>query len=196
MLRFIKRAYWDLRDAGGRFEYLCAFLRNFPGKTGMELRAAYLPRYFAACGKEIKIWDGVRFRGVQNLRVGDKVEIGVDNFLQATAGITLGDGVMLGPSVKIWTVNHRFEDLDLPISDQGYNYGPVVIGDGCWLGANVFIMPGVTLPEGCVVSAGSVVGQKNYPPYSLLAGHPARVIGHRARPDTPPDAPPPPTSPS
>ena len=57
-------------------------------------------------------------------------------------------------------------------------------GRGCWLGADVFVMPGVDLPEGCVVAARSVVAKKAYPPFSILAGYPARVVGRRDVPET------------
>jgi len=107
------------------------------------------------------------------------VEIGVDSFLQASGGLVLGDRVITGPGTQIWTINHVFDDHTRPIAEQGYERAPVVIGDDCWLGAGVFIMPGVELPEGCVVSAHSVVACKKYPPYAILAGHPARVIGRR-----------------
>ena len=55
--------------------------------------------------------------------------------------------------------------------------GPGIID--CWIGANAFIMPGANLGEGTIVSAGSVVGGKAVPPYKILAGNPARVIGSR-----------------
>jgi acetyltransferase-like isoleucine patch superfamily enzyme len=55
----------------------------------------------------------------------------------------------------------------------------VVIGRDVWIGANAFVMPGVQLGDGCVVAAGAVVGAKKYPPYKILAGNPARVIGTR-----------------
>lgn len=179
MFQFIKRFIWDLGDPIGRFNYTCAFWRNFPGKAGQMYRDRHYPAFFAAAGKGTAIHEGVRFRNVHRLKVGEDCEIGVENFLQAGGGITLGDRVMLGPGVKIWSVNHNFEDLDRPINQQGYTQDEVVIGDGCWLGANVFVFPGVHLPEGCVVSAGSVVAKKKYPPFSILAGYPARVIGYR-----------------
>lgn len=189
MLALIKRLFWDLRDPTGRFNYRMALMRNWPGNFGMMARARYLPRHFASAGEGTVIHEGVRLRNAHRLSVGDHCDLGVDCFLQAGGGITLGNQVMLGPGVKIWSVNHRFEDPDTPIRDQSYDHDPVVIGDGCWLGANVFIMPGVNLPEGCVVSAGSVVGKKNYPPYSILLGYPARVMGRRKEIDAKPQEP-------
>ncbi len=179
MFYWLRRLRWDWKDPIGRFNLLNAFWRLIPGGVGAELRARKIAPYFASCGEDLLIQEGVRFRGVHKIHIGNHVGIGVDSFLQASGGLTLEDNVLLGPSVKIWTINHRFDELDKPIKEQGYNIDPVVIGAGCWLGANVIILPGVQLPPGCIVSAGSVVGKKRYPANSLIAGFPARVIGKR-----------------
>ena len=55
---------------------------------------------------------------------------------------------------------------------------PVSIGDDCWLGRRVMVMPGVTIGDGCVIAAGAVV-TKDIPPYSVAGGVPARVIKNR-----------------
>lgn len=181
MVRLLKLLLWDLRDRNIRFNYYNSILMHIPGSLGFEIRRMIIPRYFGSCGKGIDISEGVRFRGVQKLIAGDNVRLGVDNFIQASGGLSLGNDVMLGPSVKIWSINHKYDDATRSIADQGYVYDPVTIGDGAWLGANVFVLPGVTIPEGCVVSACSVVHKKEYPPFSIIAGSPCRVIGNRLR---------------
>jgi maltose O-acetyltransferase len=93
--------------------------------------------------------------------------------------------------VKVWSVNHRFDDPDQPWLLQGWELKPVVIEDDVWLGANVFIMPGVTIGKGAIVSACAVLS-RSVPPYSLVAGNPARVVGWRKQPPAaaaPPPAP-------
>ena len=189
MLDILKALWWDVKSARCRLRFLLAFLRDIPGDVGKAARGRLLARHFASCGRGVIIHEGARFRNIHLIRVADGAEIGVDSFLQGGGGITIGVNAMLGPGVKIWSANHRFDDVDTPIRDQGYEFAAVSIGDGCWLGANVIVLPGVDLPEGCVVSAGSVVGVKRYPPYSLLVGNPARVIGNR-RSATGEDAPP------
>ena len=179
MWRHVKEFYWEIKDEIGRFNHINAVIKAIPGAVGMKIRAFVIPRYFASCGQGIILHENVRFRGVHKLIAGNNVEFGVDNFIQASGGVTLEDNVMLGPGVKIWSVNHRTEDVSIPISEQGYHYEPVVIGRGVWLAANVFVLPGVTIPEGCVVSAGSVVGKKKYPAFSILAGNPCRVVASR-----------------
>jgi len=181
---FIKKVYWDLKDPIGRFNYLNAIWSRLPGAAGEEFRRRRIPKYFAAAGTNLLIQEGVRYRGVHKIRVGDDCGLGVDSFLQASGGITLGNRVLLGPGVRIWSVNHVTSDPDRPISEQGYERDEVVIEDDCWLGMSVIILPGVHLPKGCVVSAGSVVGKKSYPEWAVLAGYPARVIGNRRSADT------------
>jgi acetyltransferase-like isoleucine patch superfamily enzyme len=130
-------------------------------------------------GKNLQVMAGCRFRSIENLAVGDNVNIGFDNFLQAIGGLTMGDNVSTAPGVKIWTTNHNIDDPDIPMRDQGQTNKPVVIGDDVFIASNAFIMPGTTLPRGCIVSAGAVVSGKTYRPFSILAGNPARVIGYR-----------------
>lgn len=183
MFHALKLLRWDWQDRIGRFNLLNSIWRRTPGRLGFAWRARYVPPYFAKAGKDIKIHEGVRFRGIHMIEAGDGVELGVDNFLQASGGLVLGDGAVLGPGVKIWTINHKFDDPTASVAHQGYDYQKVTIGPRCWLGADVFVMPGVTLPEGCVVAARSVVAKKQYPPFSILAGYPARVIGRRQEAD-------------
>lgn len=179
MAGFLKRAYWDLKDPIGRFNYANAIWSRLPGAAGQEMRGRMIPRYFAFAGTNIIIHEGVRYRGVHRLEVGDDCHLGNGCFLQASGGITLGKRVIIGPDVRIWSINHVIADTTRPIVDQGFYFEGVSIGDDCWLGVGVIVLPGVHLPDGCVVSAGSVVGKKTYPSWSILAGFPARVIGMR-----------------
>ncbi len=179
MLAIIKRIIWDLKDPTGRFNLAVAMWGNYPGQAGVMIRERIYRANFAKMGRGVVIHQGFRVRNVHKISVGDYSELGVDCFLQGGGGIILGKRVLLGPGTKIWSINHTIEDVEKPITEQGYTREEVRIDDGCWLGANVFIFPGVHLPEGCVVSAGSVVGKKRYPPYSIIGGYPARVIGNR-----------------
>ena len=150
-----------------------------PGEYGYILRRKVLRKWFGAVGQNVRVHEGFRFRNIELIKCGNNVNIGVDSFIQAGGGVEIGDYAILGPGVKIWTQNHASARTDIPIQQQGAEYKPVVIGRDVWIGANAFIMPGVELGEGCVVSAGAVVGAKHYPPYKILAGNPARVIGTR-----------------
>jgi len=92
------------------------------------------------------------------------------------AGITIEDDVLLGSGVHIYTTNHEFRSVTIPIIDQGHSSSrQVILRRGCWIGANAVILPGVEIGENSVIGAGSVV-TKPIPPRVVAAGNPARVI--------------------
>lgn len=178
----LKAVYWEWSSPNGRFEYVQSMFRQTPALLGLFLRRKIYRKHFKQCGRNLTVYPGVRIYNAQHMSVGDDVYLGLDNAFQAGGGLIIKDRTAFGPGCKVWTVNHKFDDLDTPIMEQGHEYKQVVIGPDVWLAANVFVMPGVELPEGCVVVAGSVVGVKKYPPYSIIAGNPARVIGSRKKP--------------
>ena len=92
-------------------------------------------------------------------------------YLDGRNGIRIGTNTWMGPRVSIISMNHNTVAYKTYMSD-----GPVVIGNDCWLGANVIILPGVTLGNHVVCAAGAVV-TKSFPENDiLLAGVPARVM--------------------
>jgi acetyltransferase-like isoleucine patch superfamily enzyme len=173
-------AFWsEARTYDGRREFLEWLFRSIPGDSGAAIRRRVLSGYFKSVGDNFLILPGVHFRGSQNLSVGDNVGIGLNNVIQASGGVAIGNNVLLGPGVHIWSMNHRFEDYETPVRVQGYDHKPVTIEDDVWIGAMSFIMPGAHIGKGSVISAGSVLGAKYVEPYSLMAGNPARRIGSR-----------------
>lgn len=175
----LRRLRWDLMDKKERAYYGYWLIWQLPGLFGVMVRARYLRKRMKKAGANLLVQPGCRFRSIEKLEVGDNVVIGYDNFIQALGGLTIGNNVSMGPGVKIWSVNHDYEDADVPVEDQGQSHKPVNIGDNVFIASSSFIMPGTSLPEGCIVSAGSVVGAKPYRPFSILSGNPARVIGYR-----------------
>lgn len=96
--------------------------------------------------------------------------------------VHIGDHVLIGPNVTIATPLHPLlpEERNCRVREDGSTYNleyakPVVIENDCWLAANVVVCGGVTIGEGSVIGAGSVV-TRNIPPHSLAAGNPCRVI--------------------
>ena len=87
--------------------------------------------------------------------------------------------VMMGPNVSIYTSNHKFDRTDIPMIKQGNSETkPVIIENDVWIGANVIILPGVTIHEGSIIAAGAVV-TKDVECYTIVAGNPAKVIKKR-----------------
>jgi acetyltransferase-like isoleucine patch superfamily enzyme len=174
-----KKLYWDMAWKQGRYEYINWIIGNIPGHFGCNIRKLISTRFFKNAGENISVFPGVKIRGIHNLTVGNNVILGEDIFINANGGITIEDEAGIGPGTKIWSVNHVFSDLNIPITQQGYEDKPVFIGKGVWIGANCTILPGAFISEGAVISAGSVVGGKKVKPFSILAGNPARYIGTR-----------------
>lgn len=112
------------------------------------------------------------------IRVGDRSAIGAGSFLGGQGGINIGDDVILGPGVRIFSENHRYEHVDRDIRTQGQARAAAAIDNDCWIGAGATILAGVTIGTGTVVAAGAVV-TKSILPFSLVAGVPARVLKSR-----------------
>jgi carbonic anhydrase/acetyltransferase-like protein (isoleucine patch superfamily) len=110
--------------------------------------------------------------------VGDRSAVGAGSFVAGQGGIHIGCDVIMGPAVRIFSENHRFDAVDLPVRAQGQERAAVRICDGCWLGAGVTVLAGVTIGSGTVVAAGAVV-TRSLPPFSVAAGVPARVVRSR-----------------
>jgi acetyltransferase-like isoleucine patch superfamily enzyme len=110
------------------------------------------------------------------IRIGNNVHIGSHNIIGARKSIVLEDNVLIGPHVMIGDHSHRYENVDVPIKMQEATEGrPIRIERDCWIGANVFILPNVTIGRHSVVGANSVVNH-DIPAYSVAVGAPARVI--------------------
>jgi acetyltransferase-like isoleucine patch superfamily enzyme len=111
------------------------------------------------------------------LTVGDRVGIGPYNIFNAFDDLTIGDDTMFGPFININCADHGM-DLGGLMREQHGSYGPVSIGRDCWLGAMVVVTRGVTIGDGAVIGAGSVVTQ-DIPSYTIAAGAPCCAIKER-----------------
>lgn len=107
-----------------------------------------------------------------NIRTGSRVFVNFNCVVLDAMPVVLGDDVMIGPAVQIYTATHP---LDCASRKAGREFAlPVRIGDDCWIGGGAIICPGVTVGAGTVIGAGSVV-TRDVPENCLAAGNPCHV---------------------
>ena len=92
--------------------------------------------------------------------------------------IIIEEDSILGPNVVIRASGHKYDDLTVPIREQGHHKGRIVIKAGTWIGANAVLLPDVTVGKGTIVAAGAVV-TKDVDDYEIVGGVPAKKIGSR-----------------
>ena len=110
------------------------------------------------------------------IRVGHNSMLGEN--CRIYSGVVIGDNVLMGPDVKIYTKNHVIKNRYMPIYQQGDVFKKVIIGNDVWIGANSIILPGVTIGNGVVIGAGSIV-TKSVDDYLIVCGNPAKIKGAR-----------------
>lgn len=133
-----------------------------------------------SCGINVYIDSSVGIYSPENIEIGDHVHIQFGCKLFANGGLKIGDGCVFAHDVQILTRNHNYdsEDLEMIPYDGRYIEKPVVIGEYCWIGTRVTILPGVKVGKGAVIAACSVV-TKDVPEYAVVGGNPAKVIKYR-----------------
>ncbi len=145
---------------------------NLPSR---QIRSAYLKTYLAEVGAGTSVQMACRFLNGRKVHLGDR---NVINFGCLFDGrhyqIRTGADVSIGPEATILTLGHDPQSPEF--SDKG---GDVIIGDRVWIAYRAIILPGVTIGEGAVVGAGSVV-TKDVEPYTIVAGNPARFMKKRS----------------
>lgn len=158
----------------GLFIFLYDCVRYLPTPVGEILRFLVLRMF---CKKIQSIWirAGTAFFFPENISIGRRVSINDNVYLDGYGGIEFGDdsGVAVG-SVLI-SEDHEISNPDILIKEQPKTPGKITVGKNVWIAANCTILKGVTIGEGSVVAAGSVL-TRSVPPFTLVGGNPARVI--------------------
>ncbi len=165
---------WNRARIHVRFMHSEAFVRwPVHGNVLEAMREGRL-RVGAGTLLEPNVWitapDGAR------VRIGKGTFLNMGVMIASEQLVEIGDHCMLANGCFVSDSSHRYDDLDRPITWQGFeSKGPTRIGDNCWLGANVVVASGVRIGERCVIGANSVV-TRDVEPFSLAAGVPARVL--------------------
>ncbi len=142
-----------------------------------KLRSSIGRFVFDKCGKNINIERNANFGKGSGISIGSNSGLGVNCVLNGP--LEIGDNVMMGPNVTIYTSNHEYSRTDIPMCQQGGgDVCKVTIGSDVWIGSHVIILKGVTIGKGAIIGSGSIV-TKNIPDYAIAAGNPCKVIKYR-----------------
>ncbi len=139
------------------------------------LKTVYLRFLGAKVGRAVVYYSGVRIFPGFGIEVGDDVDFARGVIVTTSGGLFIGNRVLIGYGTHILTSNHRVPKNRGKIFYSGHDRKKVSISDDVWIGANCTILPGVSVGQGAVIAAGSVV-TKDVPPYSIVAGVPSKVI--------------------
>ncbi|HBT86427.1 MAG TPA: transferase [Porphyromonadaceae bacterium] len=142
------------------------------GKAAKFLRYISTKLILDECGKNVDIEKGAHFS--RRCTIGDNSGIGIDCKLNGK--VIVGNNVLMGPEVMMFTINHNHSRTDIPMKRQGTSEEmPIVIGNDVWIGARSIILQDVKVGDGAIIGAGAVV-TKDVPSYSIVGGNPAKVI--------------------
>jgi len=160
----IKRLVWNF--------FWTIFFRNIPVPFH-EFRSMCLRLFGAKIGRGVHVYPKVKIWAPWNLAIDDEsgVANGVTIYNQDL--VTLGKRVVISQGAYICSGSHDYEKTGMPLITR-----PIVLGDYCWITTEVFIHPGVTVGDGCVVGARSVV-TRDLPAWKVAAGSPSRVLKDR-----------------
>ena len=136
-------------------------------------RRFLLQAFGAGVGTGVVIKPGVRVKYPWLLSVGDNSWIGEDAWIDNLGRVTVGHDVCISQGAYLCTGNHEWSDPAF-----GLIVRPIVLSEGCWIGARSMICPGVTVGKGGVAAAGSVVSSV-IPPFEVHAGNPAKFLRTR-----------------
>ena len=172
------------------FRYINGAVKKLQlGKCGKNFRVDERVRFFYP--KKIEIGDycdiaqNVVFAPLVNHRggvypsriiIGNRVHFGAFDRIASMNEVRIDDDVLFAAFVHITDHSHDYHDIELPINKQGViSKGPVHICRGAWLAFGCHVLSGVTVGEHSVVAANAVV-TKDVPPYTVVAGNPARIV--------------------
>lgn len=132
-------------------------------------------------GRWVHLGDETRLRAHEGtLRIGDKVVFARDVTVNCYLDVEIGASTLIADWTYICDFDHKTDDLNLPIKDQGLVKSPVRIGPDCWLATKVTVTRGADIGRGAVIGANSVA-RGNIPAYAVAAGVPAKVLADRSR---------------
>ncbi len=132
-------------------------------------------------GERTQVYGRTTFRNGEgaNIRIGEHTHVQPGCVFGAfVCDIIVGRYVEIAAGCAFYSFNHGMAPGELIMKQGLFSKGPIVIGDGAWLGHGVTVLEGVTIGEGAVIGAGSVV-TRDVPDHAIAVGSPAKVVGNR-----------------
>lgn len=161
------------------FEGIMNFVFAWPRFRVLNAFKAFLLRLVGArIGKRAVFYPGVWIMPGKGLVLGDDVDLALSVLITTGGGVDIGDRVLIGYRTQILSSNHNIPPYPDPIFSAGHSHAKVIIHKDVWIGANCIILPGVTIGEGAVIAAGSIV-TKDIPAFAIAMGIPAKVKSSR-----------------
>lgn len=155
---------------------------NRTSEKEVAKRRSILESILGSIGEDADIYPTVKFDYGCNIYIGDRVYINFNAIFLDCAEIRIGNDVFIGPNASFLTPIHPLlpSDRNQRVKEDGTRYmieaaTPITIGNDVWVGGNVSFLPGVTVGDGSVIGAGSVV-TKSIPPGVIAVGNPCRVV--------------------
>lgn len=135
---------------------------------------SFLLRCFGAkIGKAVHVYPGARIWAPWNLELADGAAVATGAILYTQGKITIGKKAVISQGAHLCAGTHDYNLPGFPLYTR-----PIIVGDQAWIAAEAFIHPGVTIGEGCVIGARSVV-TRDMPSWMVCAGHPCKPIKER-----------------
>jgi len=113
-----------------------------------------------------------------DIKIGNFVLINSGGYFSGEGGLIIKDYVLIGANTCILSAGHKYHDRLTPIQQQELTYGTITIERDVWIGASSVILEGITIGEGAVIGAGTIV-TKDVEPYAVVVGNPGRTIKYR-----------------
>ena len=180
MIYILKIIWWDIKTRDYWLTIIGQILNLLPGTSGNLIRGYFWGRRLKVCGIDCRINKNIKIIHPENVRFGNKVWINLNCIISAGSEVEIGNNVLIGPDVKIWSINHKTNRLDIPIMDQGWSTSKVTIGNDVWIASNAILLPGANIPDGVVIGAHSLVTSRDkIESYSIYGGNPIKKIKER-----------------
>ncbi len=161
------------------YEFVMVILFSLPRYRLLNLiKGLFLRMFGARVGKGVTFYPGVWIAPPGKINIGNYVDLAKGVLITASGGVSIGNDTLIGYNSMILSANHRIVPKGQLLRVSGHETREVKIGCDVWIGANCTILPGITIEDGAIIAAGSIV-TKDVAAGSIVAGVPARFIKQR-----------------